>query len=178
MLTQDRLKELLHYNPLTGTFTWLPRDIKHFICKRTWSTWHSNFANKVAGNTSPKGYRTIRIALYGDKSYLSHRLAWLYVYGEWPKEHIDHINGNRSDNRIINLRDVDRLCNAQNQRTTKRESKLPLGVYFYKNKPVRPYSASLRVDYKVKFLGYFDTPEEAHDVYVKAKRLYHKGCTI
>ena len=88
MITQEELKELLDYNPETGLFTW---------------NVYNNIKNKTTAGTFNDGYIQIKIK---QKIYQAHRLAWLYVYGEWPKGQIDHINGIRDDNRIENLRDV------------------------------------------------------------------------
>lgn len=119
---------------------------------------------------------------YRNKHYTAHRLAWLYIHGEWPDCDIDHINGNRSDNRICNLRAVSRTINNQNRRsiTTNKKSNLPLGVsYRGKNRKLKkPYYSSIISNGKKIELGYFITPEEAHEAYLKAKRNYHEGCTI
>ena len=90
-ITADELRSILHYNPLTGVFTRI-------------RSAHPHRVGVVVGSVS-HGY--ILIGLLG-KRYRAHRLAWLYVYGTWPKHDIDHINRNRSDNRICNLRDVTR----------------------------------------------------------------------
>src|SRR5690606_34614864 len=100
MLTQQRLKELLYYDPETGIFTRLvgrsgPRAR----------------AGDVAGSDNGKGY--IRIYVDG-RPYKAHRLAWFYMHGEWPEE-IDHRNGERADNRLSNLRPVTRQQNNLNQ---------------------------------------------------------------
>ena len=89
-LTADCLREMLSYDPETGDFVWL-LDRGPKIS-----------AGELAGNTShAAGYRTIRVNYH---KYLAHRLAWLYVYGEWPKDEVDHINGETDDNRLCNLR--------------------------------------------------------------------------
>ncbi len=100
-LTADRLRTLLSYNPETGVFT---RNIRT-----------SNRINvgDVAGSATEGGYWAIKI---DGKSIKSHRLAWLYTYGCWPTNEIDHINGDPADNRIENLRDVSHEHNTQNTR--------------------------------------------------------------
>jgi hypothetical protein len=96
MLTQERLKYLFDYDPLTGIFT---RKVRIGIHK----------PGSIAGSPQNKGY----IQMYVDKkNYLAHRLAWLYIYGSFPKIQIDHINRIKTDNRIDNLRDV---SNSENQ---------------------------------------------------------------
>src|SRR3990167_3120706 len=108
MISQQRLKELLSYNPNTGEFTRLVATGIHGC----------NKAGVVVGCLSDhptQGYILIRVNNDGIL-YRAHRLAWLYVYGFWPPADIDHINGNRSDNRIVNLRSVTRSQNLQNMR--------------------------------------------------------------
>ena len=97
-LTQERLKELLAYDPKTGVFTWR-------VNRRP-----TIQSGNVAG-CSRRGYAIIKI---DQRIYLSHRLAWLYVYGCWPTQDIDHINRVRSDNRLSNLRECSRAENCQN----------------------------------------------------------------
>lgn len=99
LITQQQLQEVLNYNETTGEFTW----------KET----RSNRAKKgnKAGYKNSQGYWYIGI--YGIK-YLAHRLAWLYVHGEWPEYEIDHINHDRTDNRLCNLRPATRKENSRN----------------------------------------------------------------
>lgn len=113
MITQDRLRELLHYDPDTGIFT------------RLVSTGWRGKVGDVAGYKNPDGYLVIMIDY---KLYLAHRLAWLYTYGRFP-EVTDHINGVRDDNRIVNLREVTNWENAQNKKKhTRPDMSLPTGV--------------------------------------------------
>jgi hypothetical protein len=106
----------------------------------------------------------------------AHRAAWLYVHGEHPKHAIDHINGDRSDNRIANLRDVPQAINGQNIRTAHIDNSTGLlGVSLEK--------ASGRYMAKVSVRGVtwnkrYDTAEEAHAAYLKHKRAMHEGCTV
>ena len=129
----------------------------------------------TAGCLNGEGYRRVVIE---KRNYLAHRLAWLYVHGEWPKNHIDHINGIRSDNRLANLRDVPQAINLQNVRTAgggKKSCNL-LGAFKYL--PTNRWQARIRLNGRVISLGYFDTAEQAHIAYVAGKRRLHEGCTI
>lgn len=154
MLTQERLKEVLNYDADTGVFTW--------AIKRT----NSVYIGKVAG--SPQiGYISIRI---DNKLYLAHRLAWLYVYGYFPKNHTDHINNIRDDNRICNLREATAAENLQNYPATRKNSKTGMiGV----SKKRKKYRARLMLNRKEIYLGVFDTPEEAQAAYISAKEKLH-----
>jgi hypothetical protein len=160
-LTVEQLKDTLDYDADTGVFVWKIRPSKAVR------------AGDVAGCVEKRiGYITIGI---GGRVYKAHRLAWLYVYGSWPKGLIDHINGNKADNRIDNLRDVFADGNSQNVRKPNRRNKSGfMGVIWYQNK----WRASMSVNGKSKWLGDYSTPEEAHQVYLEAKRKYHAACTI
>jgi hypothetical protein len=160
-LTVDQLRDTFDYDANTGVFVWKIRPSKAVK------------AGDVAGCTEKRiGYITIGIA---GRIYKAHRLAWLYVYGSWPKGLIDHINGNKADNRIDNLRDVFAGGNSQNVRKPNKRNKSGfMGVIWFQNK----WRASMSVNGKSKWLGDYSTPEEAHQVYLEAKRKYHAACTI
>lgn len=160
MLTQERLKELLDYDPDTGIFLWKVSR-------------YSECIGKEAGSVAiTDGYR--RIALDG-KKYLAHRLAWLFVYGVWPTNQIDHIDHNKSRNKISNLRDVTNGENQQNQiKPQKHNHAGKLGVRHRNGK----YQAQIKIDGKSKHLGSYSTADEAHLAYLQAKRKHHSGCTI
>ena len=148
-LTAARLREL-HYDPETGVFT-------H---RRT---------GKPAGNALPDGRLRICVDY---RSYKAHRLAWLYVHGDWPNGCVDHINRDPSDNRIANLRDTTKAENTQNVTAARKSSRLGLlGV----RKVWRRYAARIKADGQERHLGYYDTPEEAHAAYLGAKRELHPG---
>lgn len=160
MLTAERLRELLHYDPLTGIFTW---------CVRRGA---NRRGGKQAGSVSREGYRSIKVE---DKLYKAHRLAWLHVHGVWPVDMLDHINGERDDNRIGNLRQIGNTENQQNRRRARVDSAAQLlGV----KAEWRHWRADIRVNGKRHYLGSFDTPEAAHEAYVKAKRVLHPGGTL
>lgn len=159
-LTAERLRELLNYDPETGVFTWR-------VSRRATAR-----PGSVAGTITPKGYRAIWIGA----NYRAHRLAWLYVYGVWPTHEIDHIDGNRANNAIANLRDVTRSVNHENLRRARSDSAHGfLGVSPFKGKW---WKARITVNGKWQHLGTFKTPEEAHAAYLEAKRRLHVGCTI
>lgn len=110
------------------------------------------------------------------RSYGAHRVAYAFVYGAQP-EMIDHINGNRSDNRIANLRAATQSLNMQNRRTaSSRSGTGALGATWEAKD--KKYRARIVFDGKRRSLGRFDTIEEASVAYLAAKRLYHAGCTI
>jgi len=159
-LTAERLREVLDYEPETGVFTRL-------VAKRGYR------AGGVSGSIMKIGY--VEIGVDGGR-YLAHRLAWLWVYGVLPTGHIDHIDGDKSNNRITNLRDVERAVNMQNLRTARRDNTSCglLGVHPNRKR----WAAQIIVKGVTYHLGTFDTPEQAHQVYIGAKRLIHPGCTI
>lgn len=141
MITQEQLKEMLHYDPETGIFTWKVDRI--WKCK-----------GKIAGGNNGKGHRAI--GLFG-KHYLAHRLAWFYVYGEWPRQ-IDHKNNIRHDNRIDNLRPAKPQENSRNSLPHKDGTSKYKGVSRgYKNK----WQVSIMINKKSAYLGLFKYPEQA-----------------
>ena len=149
--TAERLREQLEYSPETGLFSRDGREV--------------GSVNKALGyvSTSIDGV-----------TYMAHRLAWLYVHGEWPAI-IDHINGDRTDNRLVNLRSSTSSINNQNRRTASKRSKSGvLGVCWDRGRWV----AHIMTDRKRKNLGRFKTIDEAQTAYLVAKRQLHAGCTI
>ena len=157
MLTQKELKARLSYDPDTGVFFW----------RKT--TMRTDLLGKQAGCLhTVQGYIEIGI---GNKLYKAHRLVWLYVYGRFPKEDLDHINRKRSDNRLENLREVPRYQNAQNQSLRKTSKTGLMGVSF--NTQKQKFIAQITVNKCKKYLGQFDCPNEAHKAYCQAKIKYH-----
>lgn len=109
------------------------------------------------------------------RRYFAHRLVWAYFNGAWPEHEIDHIDGDKLNNRIENLRDVPRRTNKQNTRRANRGNAGLLGTHLFRN---GRWKASINVDGKNKHLGYFDTTQQAHIAYLEAKRLHHPGGTL
>jgi len=144
MLTQSKLKELLHYDPETGLFIWL---IKPRIGVKS---------GVVAGFTTVHGYIHIGIDL---REYKAHRLAWLYVHGRWPKHQIDHINHIRDDNRLINLREATQQENNKNLSIRSDNTSGVAGVHWYK--ATSRWMTYIFVGGKRVFLGYFDDKLDA-----------------
>lgn len=173
-ITRLELKSMLIYDPETGVFTWKSRSIEDFRASQGWTNWERYYAGKKAGYVDKNGYVTIRIK---KKLYRAHRLAWLYVHGKWPENVIDHINGNPTDNRICNLRDVTQEVNLQNMRRPTAKNKVGvLGVTFHPS--LGKYAAYIKAGGKSKALGYFATANDAGEAYLRAKRKIHEGCTI
>lgn len=132
-------------------------------------------SGSIAGTVDRRGRVHVKI---GDSAYRAHRIAWLHFYGEWPSDQIDHINGNPSDNRIANLRDVDGSTNRENQRKARTDnlSSGTLGVTWCKH--YKKWKASIRVKGVLKHIKYCDSLEAAEAAYLAAKRAMHIGCTI
>jgi hypothetical protein len=153
------LRTLLHYDAETGA---LSRS----------TTKGGRLAGTRVGNVERAGYRVAKI---GGQTYKEHRLIWAYVTGAWPVEEIDHIDGDKTNNRIANLRAVSRVGNAQNLRRGRGKSPL-LGAHW--NGEACRWRSKIVCRGESKFLGYFDTPEEAHEAYLRAKRELHNTCEI
>ena len=161
LLSAENLKELLNYDPKTGSFHWRV-------------SYGNAVAGSPAGTERKSGYAVI--GLCGEK-FRVHRLAWLYVHGCWPKGTIDHIDTDKSNNRISNLRDVSQSLNKQNMRAATKANALGvLGVYWSERRG--GYMASLRVEGRQKRKGPYKTIERASQSYVDMKRQWHEGCTL
>ena len=154
-INQEQLKELLHYDPETGVFRW-----KGTLGSRAKGSRAK--AGDVAGSAYSTGYVCIRIF---NKVYYAHRLAWLYTCGEFPEDQIDHINGLRDDNRIINLRAVTQAENARNLRLRKSNTSGYIGVGW------DPENNKWKVQISKANYGRFKSKSDA---IAKAKEVYKK----
>lgn len=157
--TQAALFVRLHYNPEAG----------EFIAKTGCN------AGKALGRVHRLGYLQI---FFAGKLHYAHRLAWLYIHGQWPEGEIDHLNGDKSDNRLANLRVVSRQENMQNvQRkpTRGKSSSEYLGVSRDGRMKTRPWRATVYLNGRNHDCGYWETEAQAHAAYVAKKRELHPG---
>ena len=171
--TVEQLKELLSYDADAGTFRWKHRPRESFARDADAGRFANRYAGKEVGGLNQKGYAVI--AIYG-RVIPAHRIAWAMTTGVWPHGEIDHINQIRSDNRLCNLRHVDRTINAQNR--TKALSNNKSGFLGVCERPNGKFHARIRVDGRLKHLGTFKTAEVAYAAYVNAKRIFHDGNTL
>ncbi len=139
------------YDPMTGSF--------HF---------RGGLKDGKIGGRADGGKGYWRISISG-KNYAAHRLAWLYVHGRWPSDQIDHINGDKSDNRIANLREASASQNTMNQGLRKDNSTGFKGVY--EDKRTGRFRARITVGGKPKNLGFYATVEDAAAARRSAKHL-------
>ena len=143
MLTIERLKEVLDFDTNTGIFIWKQKR-------------GTKSKGSIAGSPQNKGY--IQIMIDG-QNYLAHRLAWFYFFGKWPKKQIDHINRNKIDNSINNLRDVDNSTNHHNVGIRKHNKSGVTGVYYSRKKNV--WVSTIEFKTKKIYIGQYKTLEEA-----------------
>lgn len=155
ILSQSRLQELLQYNEETGIFTWRIHA-------------GNRLSNSIAGSLCKRGYFDISV---DGKNYRAHRLAWLYVYGNFPIGVIDHINGIKSDNRLVNLRDV---TNAKNLLSFRKVSSNNTSGFLGVSKNHDGWRAEINVNVQKINLGTYPTKEEASIAYVAAKLFNEK----
>ena len=150
MNIESELKEVLRYEPETGLFYWTDKA-------------HKSVKNKKAGTPNHLGYIII---LYQGKPYKAHRLAWLFVYKNFPEKMIDHIDGDTSNNKILNLRDVDNKTNQLNRHKARVDSISGLmGVSPFRNK----WRAQIKRNGTIKYLGLYLAKEDAYNAYLKEK---------
>lgn len=163
-ITIERLRELLHYEPTTGRFTWL---VDRSIRVR---------AGDVAGYALKLGRTSYIYVCIDERQYRAHRLAWFYMTGRWPEAVLDHIDGDGSNNRWDNLREATVAQNAQapNRRLSVTNTSGYQGVR--KPKGRTKWQAMIQANGKQNHLGYFDTPQEAYEAYLSAKRRLHAFC--
>lgn len=158
LINLQDLRDRFNYNPDSGVFTYA-------------KTVSSSRAGAAAGTLHSSGYVHISI---NNRIYKAHRLAWYYVYGVWPADQIDHINGVRNDNRLCNLREVNRSENFQNQhKAHKNNSSGLMGAYL--DKATGRWYSRIQTNHERIDLGRYNTAQEAHCAYACAKKQVHMG---
>jgi len=162
------VRSILDYDPETGVFTWRPRPIEHFKTERAWKIWNTRFSGTFAGGVDGNGYCQIAI---DNKRYKSHRLAWLYMTGEWPKDQIDHVNMTRADNRFCNMREATNSENGGNRGAQCNNTSGYKGVNWRNDKS--RWRAKIRSNGKDIHLGYFDCPAAASFAYQISADKHH-----
>jgi hypothetical protein len=154
-LVADDVRQILRYDATTGIFMWLV------------ATGPRAKIGTVAG-FKKKGYWSIQI--HG-RSYLAHRLAWLYVHGEWPDGELDHADNDKKNNAIANLRHASRRQNSCNQRKRRNNTSGYKGVSWHR--PNRKWIAQICSNGKKKTIGYFADAKDASEAYAVAARDLH-----
>lgn len=153
----EELRHILEYDPDSG--------------KIIWKGFRGNGVKPgtEAGYLNEEGYRVIQIRR---KNYKAHRIAWVFTHGQWPKVHLDHIDGNPSNNRISNLRECTVAENQQNRGISKNNTSGFIGVSFHKL--TNKWMARIRINGHLRYIGVFDNPEDASEAYLSAKAELHK----
>lgn len=150
-ITHVFLLSVLHYEPSTGVFTW--RD-------RPGSKFKKSCVGKVAGAVTSKGYIRIRIL---SVNYYAHQLAYFYVHGEQPLSRLEHIDGDKTNNTISNIRETDYVLTAAAYK--------PKSSTFFKGVSQRGNRFQARIQHT--YIGAYDSAEEAHDAYCEvAKEIF------
>jgi hypothetical protein len=157
----ETLRQLLRYDPEAGKLYWLDRQNN--------KSFNTRFSGKEAGTAKDRyGYLQIEIININTRSHI---IAWALHYGLYPSDELDHINGDRADNRIVNLREATRSQNNMNTALAKNNTSGAKGVHFFK--VTNKWSSFIKINRKSIHLGYFLTFEEAVDARKKAEIRYH-----
>lgn len=154
-MDQKLIREIVCYNQDTGDVFWKKRDVRFFKNEHSYKSWNTRYSGKKIWNIDGKGYNSVFIM---DSQYRIHRLIWLYVFGEFPKV-IDHINGNRLDNRLSNLRNVTQQINAMNMKRNNNNTSGVTGVYLNKRRGL--WCAQMKLNGQTYHLGSSKNKEDA-----------------
>lgn len=169
-ISVELLRQLLRYEPETGKLYWRARTESMFCDKKHTAAhnaakWNARYSGKEAFTAFLDGYK--RGAVF-TRHYRAHRIIWTMVHGNWPDDEIDHINGNRADNRISNLRSVGRVCNSQNAKRSSANTSGVTGVRWCKNRC--KWEVQIMVNGRKVNLGRFVNKADAIAVRKSAER--------
>ena len=167
-VAQMNWSEFFDYDAATGSIIWKHRPRNHFLTDRAWSSTNSRVAGKKAGANDGAGYLQVGVA---GSLYRVHRIVWEMHHGPLPSgSEVDHINGDRSDNRLCNLRLANYSQNKMNMRMHADNRTGFKGIH--KNRTGK-YCAQIQAYKTKKYIGVFDTAEEAHEAYLKEAKQLH-----
>lgn len=156
-LTVSRIREVLDFYPESGELVWIKKISANTVL------------GSIAGTVASGGYMQVGI---DKRIYRYHHIVWFLFYGKWPASELDHINGDRKDNRVCNLRESDRSTNLANTKTPANNTSGFKGVLFCRDKKSKRWRACIGVNNKTVHLGYFDTAQSAHEAYATAAVKY------
>lgn len=163
------LHKLLRYDPDTGFLFWLPRGLEFFKDAKSWKIWNTRFAGVRAFNSvATHGYTSGRIFR---KQHRAHRVIWAMQTGDWPKNEIDHVDGNKINNVFSNLREATRSQNCANTKSRKNSTSKFLGVSWCNT--YKKWSVRIRDNGRAKNLGYFHCENQAAMAYDTAAKKIH-----
>ena len=155
-LTAEQLRQRINYDPETGVFT-----------QKVRTTSRVKVGERL-GSPARNGYLIITLS---DRKYPAHHLAWLYVYGEWPRQHLDHVNRVRDDNRIVNLREASKVENGQNTKLSSRNTSGVKGVCWCRQH--KRWKAYISLNRSTRALGRFEDINDAIAARKSAEALLH-----
>lgn len=167
-ITPEYIKKILAYDPRTGEFVWLKRELRVGF-ERLDKGWNKRFAGRpVKFRRHRHGHGQIGIHC---KNYMLHRVAWAHYYGEWPKGNLDHINGDPSDNRICNLREATQSQNMMNATIRSDSSSGVKGVSWSKKE--KRWYAYINKNKKMLSLGRYELLEDAIAARIDGEKIHH-----
>lgn len=159
--------ELFNYNAESGVLSRKPVQRDNYSNDRDYNLVNSRISGKECNSRNVQGYLQVRVL---GLTWKVHRISWLLYYGDWPEKQLDHINGIKTDNRIVNLREVTSLENCKNLPKKLGATSKHLGVSWHRRD--KKWQASIKVGSKSIYLGYFDSQEEAYAARKKADVKY------
>lgn len=171
--TPEELRQLLRYEPETGKLFWLPRDVSWFEstarpASHACANWNSCHAGKEAFTATDHGGYKVGTVLY--RVLLAHRVAWAIQTGCWPEKQVDHVNGDRSDNKLINLRSVDRVENMKNMKRPSTNTSGHVGIR--RDTRIDKWTARICVNYRDHYIGSYDDIKSAIDARKAAEAFF------